>query len=211
MDINFKRALILSPHTDDAELGCGGTMNRFLEEGREIFLVVFSKASIPKDSNLNPDIVLEELKESTKEMGIKPKNLIILDYPLRLFSENRQNILDDLIKLKDEIQPDLVFLPSSDDIHQDHRVIFQEGLRAFKNSDILGYEVPWNNLLTHLSCFIKLSEENLKKKIASVRKYKSQSQRKFMNEGLIKSLARVRGIQCDAEYSEAFEVLKIHV
>ena len=206
---NSKKILVLAPHTDDVEIGCGGTIAKLMEAGKEVFWAVFSKAFVPKDFSLDPDIVLKELKQSAKIMGIKSKNLIIYNYPIRHFPEYRQDILEKMIKLKEKINPDLVFLPSLNDIHQDHSVIAQEGLRAFKHTTILGYEAPWNNLTFNTTCFICLKKRHIEKKTMSVGRYKSQSFRIYMKKDFIESLACTRGVQSSTQYAEAFEVVRL--
>ena len=84
-----------------------------------------------------------------------------------------------------------------------------EGLRAFKlSASILGYEMPWNNLSFNTTCFICLSEENLKRKIAALSCYKSQTDRFYATGEFIRSLAITRGTQVGAKYAETFEVLR---
>jgi LmbE family N-acetylglucosaminyl deacetylase len=130
----FKKVLVLAPHTDDGEIGCGGTIAKFLEEGSEVFYVAFSSARESlKQNGFKEDVLIYEVKEATKYSWYKKKNLTIYDYKVRFFFSSRQEILEDMIKLKKKIKPDLVIMPSLKDIHQDHTVIAQEGLRAFKN------------------------------------------------------------------------------
>ena len=74
---DFKKILILAPHVDDGELGCGGSIIRFLEEGKEVYYMAFSTAQTSLRPNL-PDNILEiEVQKATKVLGISPKNLII--------------------------------------------------------------------------------------------------------------------------------------
>ena len=113
---------------------------------------------------LDFDILRKEVALATKELGIKAQDCLVLDFEVRKFPENRQDILQKMIDLNNEYQPDIVFLPSPNDTHQDHNVISTEGFRAFKRVTMLGYEVPWNNLDFRTSCFFELSEENLSKK-----------------------------------------------
>jgi len=206
---DYKKILILAPHTDDAEIGCGGAITKFLEAGKEVFWANFSRAPVTGDFASNPNIVLEELKESAKVMGVSPQNLITFDYPVRHLSEHRQEILEDMLKLKEKIKPDLVLMPTLNDIHQDHQTISGEGLRAFKHTTILGYEDPWNHLTFNTVCFIPLEEKNVEKKSAAIEKYKSQQHRPYMNKDFIKSLARVRGVQIGESWAEAFEVIRL--
>ena len=85
------------------------------------------------------------MREATAEIGIPPANLTVHDFDVRTFPEHRQEILELLIEIWNDWQPDCVFMPSVHDVHQDHQTIASEGLRAFKRTTILGYEIPWNN------------------------------------------------------------------
>jgi len=205
---NYKKILILAPHTDDGEIGCGGTIAKFIDAKKIIFYVAFStcKESVPK--KLPKDILKKELKKATAELGIKKENLTILDYQVRHFPQNRQKILEEMIKLKKQINPDLVFMPSLHDIHQDHLTIAQEGLRAFKHVSILGYEDPWNNLNFNTICFVHLSEKEIQTKIKAIQQYESQKNKLYTTERFIKGLAHTRGVQIGTEYAEAFEVIR---
>jgi len=204
--------IVLSPHTDDGEIGAGGTIARFIEEGKEIYYVAFSscEASVPKGF---PENVLKiECKKATSILGIKPENVILLEYEVRTFPLHRQEILDDMITLNKQIKPELVLVPSSNDIHQDHQVIYAEALRAFKKtSSIWGYEHPWNNLTFTTDIFVKLKEEHIKKKIEAMKQYKSQSFRTYFDEKYIKALAYMRGTQVDYPFAETFELIRLLV
>mgnify|MGYP000436355541 CR=1 FL=1 len=103
----------------------------------------------------------------------------------------------------------LCYALSSTDTHQDHQVIHSEGLRAFKNSTVLGYEMPWNNTVFTSNTFIKLGKENIEKKLDALKAYKSQENRKYLNREFIMGLAKVRGVQAATEYAEAFEAIRI--
>ena len=120
----------------------------------------------------------------------------------------RQEILEDLVLLNKKIQPDLVIMPSSFDVHQDHKTIFEEGRRAFKNVSILGYEFMWNNFSFSSSCTIILSEENIQAKINALQEYKSQNHRFYAKDKLVRGLANYRGLQISKEYAESFEVIR---
>ena len=207
--INKKRILVLAPHTDDGELGLGGSIARFVDEGKEIYYAAFSLCRRSLEPGLAPDTLEIEVKAATKILGIPPENLRLFDYDVRNFNSFRQNILEDMVVLKKELKPELVFLPCSSDLHQDHQVIHNEGLRAFKDASILGYELPWNNLNFQTSCFIKLQEKFVMKKLEALQAYKSQSHRAYLNEGFIRGLATARGVQIGCEFAEAFEVMKV--
>ena len=141
---NNKVILVLAPHTDDGELGAGGYIHQSIESGASVIYVAFSdcKDSIP--DGFEKDTLFKECEKATKILGIN--DVRIFDFPVRRFSEKRQQILDKLIELKNELNPDEILTPSTFDIHQDHHVVTSEAIRAFKNRTILGYELPWNCL-----------------------------------------------------------------
>jgi len=205
---DFKKILILAPHTDDGEFGCGASINKWISEGREVYYATFSACKQSVLSQFPEDILITEVKAATKTLGIKRENLILFDYEVRTFTYHRQAILDDLIKLRTDIDPDLVLMPSINDIHQDHKTIMEEGLRAFKFRSILCYEMPWNNLNFNTTCFSILSQENLDKKIEALKQYQSQAHRPYSNPEFIKGLAIARGVQISDKYAEVFEVLR---
>jgi LmbE family N-acetylglucosaminyl deacetylase len=203
------QALVIAPHTDDGEFGCGGTIARLIEEGTEVHYVALSIAedSVPKD--LPRDILATEVAQATQELGIDAEHLRVERFPVRRFPEFRQQILELLVDLNKRISPDLVLIPSSTDTHQDHQVVSQEGFRAFKRTTILGYEVPWNNLTFSTNAFFFLDHRHLEAKLRSLRCYVSQLGREYVDEQFIRSLARTRGVQIGAEYAESFEVIRL--
>lgn len=204
----FKRPLILSPHADDCEIGCGGTVARFMPFKNFVCAVFCTKAVIvPQD--LHPDCWIEEQQEASIILGTE-LHLFNYPYKMRNLPEVRQNILEEIVELKRIYNPDLVFLPSTFDIHQDHKIICEEGIRAFKKSaTILGYEMPWNQIGLHQSqCFVRITEDHLKRKQAAIEVFKSQIWRSFCSPEIIEANARMAGLQIGEEFAEAFEVIK---
>ena len=205
---SISKILVLAPHTDDGEFGCGGSVARFIREGKDVYYAAFSTAEESVPDPWPKDILKTEVKEATKRLGIGQDKLIIFNYEVRKLSYHRQEILEDLVKIKNTICPDLVFLPSSSDVHQDHSTISIEGIRAFKNTSILGYEIPWNNIEFRTEAFVLLADEDINKKLHALDAYNSQKGRNYANEEFIRSLARTRGVQIGNRYAEAFEVIR---
>lgn len=204
----FNTVYVLAPHTDDGELGAGATINKLVESGANIYYFAFSTAekSVPK--GFPRDILKTEVINATSKIGIPKENVIIYNYEVRKLNYVRQEILEDLIKHRNALKPDLVLMPSLNDIHQDHSTIAQEGLRAFKNTTILGYELIWNNLKFDTTSFVKLDKKNIQAKCDSLKEYKSQGTRDYMSEEFIYALAKTRGVQIGADYAESFEVIR---
>lgn len=203
-----KVILVLAPHTDDGELGCGATISKYAEEEHDIFYVAFSACEDSLPEEYEKDTLRKEAKKATSMLGIPNKNTFILKYPVRRFTQYRQEILEDLMMIKNRLNPSIVFLPSSQDVHQDHIVINQEGIRAFKDTNILGYELPWNNLSNHHHCFQPLKERHVAQKSSALTYYESQKDRPYMNKDFIFALAKTRGVQIKSEYAECFEVIR---
>lgn len=204
----FKKVLVLAPHTDDGELGCGATIHKLSEAGAEVFYVAFSICTRSLPEHLHPMTLAEEVKRATELLGVSKENLILYDYDVRHFPAIRQTILEEMVALEKQIKPDLVLMPCSTDIHQDHQTIYAEGLRAFKRTTILGYELPWNNLSFTTNTFVTLNENNVQQKIKALNEYESQKSRSYLNADFIRSLAKTRGVQIAADYAEAFELIR---
>jgi len=205
---NFNTIFALSPHTDDVELGAGGTIAKWIEEGKEVFYVAFSIAEKSIPEGLPKNILEKECKQATKALGISENNLFIYKFPVRDFPKFRQEILEILIDLRDKLQPALVLLPSLKDIHQDHHTIAEEGIRAFKYTSILSYELPWNLFNFEPSLFTTLQKRYIDKKVEAIKCYQSQKHRNYASEEFFYGLARIRGVQINAQYAEAFEVIR---
>jgi LmbE family N-acetylglucosaminyl deacetylase len=204
-----KRILILAPHTDDGELGCGGTVARFIEDGAEVWYVAFSicEESVPEGF---PKNALEvEVKNATRVLGIKPENLILKKYPVRKFNSYRQDILEDLVKIRREIKPEIIFMPCANALHQDHKTIYEEGMRAFKHFTCYGYDLPWDTVEFRTTAFFELQEKHVTLKAKALDEYKTQQFRGYVDTPFIQGLARVRGAQIAKMYAEAFECLRV--
>ena len=205
----WQRALVLAPHTDDGEFGCGGTMARLVEEGAAVRYVAFSIATRSLPEGFPPDTLAQEVREATAEIGIPAGSLTVHDFDVRTFPEHRQEILELLIQLWNDWEPDVVFKPSLHDIHQDHQTIAAEGLRAFKRTTILGYEIPWNNLDFAYQAYVALEQRHIERKEAALAKYASQQHRRYANPEYVWNLARTHGINVNREYAEVFQVYRL--
>ena len=202
-----KVILVLAPHTDDGELGAGGYIHKSIESGAYVTYVAFSdcKESVPEGFKQN--ILSIECRNATNVLGIQ--DVRILDLSVRRFPDKRQDILDILIKLRNELNPDEILTPSTSDIHQDHTVVTKEAIRAFKHQTLLGYELPWNCMHFNAHYFIELSHLNINKKMAALDKYESQKNRSYFKDHFLRDYAKFRGKLVNVDYAEAFEVIRM--
>lgn len=207
------RALFIAPHTDDVELGCGATLARCVEECETVDVVVFSTAieSLPEGSA--PDRLRTEFLRAMEEYAIPAERVHVFDFQVRRLNYSRQEVLEELVRLRTALDPTIVFTPSGGDVHQDHQVVHNESLRSFKAVTMLGYELPWNNFHFENRVFVRVDERHLDTKLRALQAYKSQIEknRGYFDAEFIKGLARVRGIQQGVLYSEAFELITLKV
>jgi len=207
--LSGRPVLVLGAHPDD-EMGCGSTIAKLIESGATVYHYYFSPCVESVVSlGLTPDQLQEECQQSRKKLGIRLENCGNFDYPVRYLPQYRQDILENLIELKKKINPGLVFIPNSNDIHQDHHCVYEEALRAFKHTTMLGYELPWNTMTMNHDCLVDIKEKYLKIKIDAIKSYKSQMNRNYANIEFFESLAKVRGVQANTKYAECFEVVRL--
>jgi LmbE family N-acetylglucosaminyl deacetylase len=195
--VSVKTVLALSPHPDDVELGCGGTLYRLREEGARIVLVRFAMCDIGA--------------EAARAAALLDAHAVFdLLYERRTLPAHRQHVLDELIQLRDRFKPDIVFAPAGTDDHQDHAVVHAEAARAFKHTTLLGYELPWNVRSNgSMQLYVGLTGGHIKQKLALLECYKSQQGKRYLHPEFIRSLAYVRAVQCDRlPFAEAFEVVR---
>jgi N-acetylglucosamine malate deacetylase 1 len=130
--LTAKRVLVLAPHTDDAELGCGATIARLVGNDCDVFVAAFSTAEASLPPGSPPDQLKLEFFSAMKVLGVPAPNLIVSSFPVRHLAAHRQEVLESLVQLRRDLSPELILLPSGSDVHQDHQVVHMEGLRAFK-------------------------------------------------------------------------------
>ena len=207
----YKKILIISPHTDDGELGCGGTISRFVREGVEIFYVALSDCQNAIPEGFDKEVLKNECLAATTRLGILESNVEILSFENKNFNNYRREIFNTLESIKEKIVPDLTFVPCSFDTHQDHQVVNEESKRVFRREySLLGYEEPWNNITMTTNYFVTLNKEDIETKVSSLHCYGSQSFQKkpYFSDEYIWGLAKTRGVQTSNLYAEAFEVIK---
>jgi LmbE family N-acetylglucosaminyl deacetylase len=204
------RALVIGAHTDD-EFGCAGLIARLIETGTEVHFACFSSCEESVPEGYDVDVLKREVLDAIAVLSIPSERFYLYDFRVRHFPANRQAILEELITLRRRIDPDLVLLPSSSDIHQDHGVVAAEGVRAFKHATVLGYELPMNTISFRHACFVALEPRHIEIKARHAAAYTSQQFRTYMRKDFLEALAMVRGVQMNAPFAEAFEVIRMVV
>ena len=205
----WKRALVLAPHTDDGEFGCGGTMARLVEAGTDVRYVAFSIATKSLPEGFPPDTLAREVREATAEIGIPESGLTVHDFEVRTFPERRQEILELLIALWEEWTPTPSSCRASATSTRTTRWSPPRACARSSGRRVLGYEIPWNNFNFDHQAYVGLEERHVERKVAALERYASQQHRNYANPEYVWSLARTHGINVNRDYAEVFEVYRI--
>lgn len=205
----FRKILCLGAHSDDIEIGCGGTLLRWLSEcpQLEVGWVVFSAAG---DREL-------EARSSASEFlkAARNKKILIEKFRDGFFPFHGSAIKEYFESLKRVFEPDLIFTHFRDDAHQDHRLISMLTWNTFRDHAIWEYEVPkFDGDLGIPNLFVGLTKAQCGRKIALLKKYfRTQRSKKWFSDDLFLSLLRIRGMECQSphDFAEAFYCRKIYV
>lgn len=197
----MERIIFIGSHVDDVELACGGTINRLIAEGKDVYYLALSTCH-------EPVRLEQECRKSCEILGIKEGHLLISHFEVRKFPELRQVILQYLVDLQAKYKFDTVFTHSTRDWHQDHSVIGQESLRAFKDCSIFTYDFPWNTNDSKVNAFFHFNDVELTNKVNALFCYHSQSHREYMRESFIRAMGIFNGVKCGKQYAEAFESVR---
>lgn len=192
--------LALSPHTDDVELGAGGSLSRWKAEGATILSVAFSTGDSKTGSSG------AEFMAACDILGAEG---MLLAHRSRYFHDTRQDILGELERIRDQFHPDLVLCHTTSDVHQDHQVVTREAIRAFKTCSLLGYGTMWSTRNAVLNYYVRLTQANIERKLRLLACYQSQQEsRHYFRLSVVLGRLHVHGARIKTEYAEAFEVIR---
>ena len=205
-DMHFfgKRVLFIGAHPDDIELGCGALIAQISSQ-TEVRCVTFS------DNRKNPDLrnLPAEHSASMSTLGIGKEQSELLDFETRRFPDFRQEILEYMVRLQREFQPEIIFVHSIADLHQDHKTITEEALRAFRGRSVLGYDVIRSSYGFFPSFLVAVSEEEVEKKMAALAQYKTYESKYYFDPEITRATLIRNGALCERKYAEGFDILRI--
>ncbi len=203
----FRTILALGAHPDDIELGCGGSLASAWHRGCVTYAATLSRCE-DEATDENRDQRAEEFRRAAAIIGAKP---ILFSVPNREFPEHRREIMSIMEQLQNDINPDLVFMTSLEDPHQDHSTLAYAVVRSFRRREsILQYEILRSGSHTFTPNLLVDITDSLEKKIQALREYKSQyGRRAYFDEESFKSLARTRGAQAGCHFAEGFVAYKL--
>lgn len=204
MNFYGKHVLFLGAHPDDIELGCGALLHHIVNQ-TDVLCVTLS------DNQKNPDLqhIRAEHYESMAVLGVPKEKIILGPFTTRIFHESRQDILEYFLKLRREFAPDLIFVHSKQDVHQDHLTMTEEALRAFRGITVLGFDVVRSSYGFFPHFLVEVGEEDVNKKIEALSKYETYRDRYYFNSELTRSIMVRHGALAERRFAEGFDILRI--
>jgi LmbE family N-acetylglucosaminyl deacetylase len=199
-----KRLVFIGAHPDDIEIGCGALIANIAEKA-EIKCVTLS------DNQKNPDLnnLIDEHYDSMAVLGVPKDNVVLGPFSTRFFPDERQKILEYLLAIHRNYKPDIVFVHSGKDVHQDHNTVTQEALRAFRGTTVLGFDVIRSSHGFFPDFLVEVSEEDVQKKITALAQYKTYENKYYFNAEITRSTLIRNGAISERKYAEGFDILRI--
>jgi LmbE family N-acetylglucosaminyl deacetylase len=196
--------LCIGAHPDDIELGCGALIADIIEQTRVVCVTLSDNQKNPLHTNL-----VAEHHASMAILGIQPEHIILHDFTTRRLKEARQDILEVMIDLKKRFQPEVVFVHTANDIHQDHQTVTEEALRAFRGTTLLGFDVLRSSYGFFPDFLVEVSEKGLETKVKALNAYKTYADKYYFDEGIIRATALRHGALAERPFAEGFDILRI--
>jgi LmbE family N-acetylglucosaminyl deacetylase len=198
--------LCLGAHSDDIEIGCGGTLLQLKQSGLRLKIcwVVFSASGVRGD----------EARASAERLIEGCKSEVILkEFRDGFLPYNGMQVKESFEDLKLRIDPDIIFTHWSGDAHQDHRLISEMTWNTFRNHLILEYEIPkYDGDMGRPSVFVPLERSTSQKKVDHLlAAFESQRNKHWFTGETFWGLMRLRGMEANAPsgYAEAFFARKM--
>jgi len=195
----MKNAIVIGAHPDDIEVSCGAFVKK-LGETYNIYYIVAS-TTLERTANKN---IIRELNRCVERMNIK--ELRILNFPNTKIPDYSWEIREILYDLNKKLMPELVICPSTGEIHQDHKTLSEESVRAFRTTSLLGWIFEWSNFTTVPNFFFPLTKDQFIEKVQLVKLYRSQNYHSYAK--LFLSIMAVNGARIGVEWAEGFEVIR---
>jgi N-acetylglucosamine malate deacetylase 1 len=199
-----RKVCFIGAHPDDIELGCGALIAHIAPQ-TQILCVTLS------DNQKNPTLtnVVSEHQKSMSTLGVAPDHVIVGEFETRRFPYYRQEILEYMIGLNRSFQPDVIFVHTKADIHQDHGTVTQEALRAFRGKTVLGYDVIRSSYGFFPSFLVEVTEKDVELKIAALAEYKTYTSKYYFDPQITRATLIRHGALAERPYAEGFDILRI--
>lgn len=204
MIFHGKRILFIGAHPDDIELGCGAFIHHISGQAKLLCVTLSDNQKNPSLSN----IVSEHIK-SLNSLGVNNHDIIIGQFETRKFPDFRQEILEYMLELRNDFNPDIVFVHTRSDIHQDHNVVTEEGLRAYRGRTVLGFDVVRSSYGFFPHFLVGVTEEDVNAKLTALSQYKTYHGKYYFDPQLLKATMIRHGALAEKPFAEGFDILRI--
>ncbi len=204
--MNFfgKRVLFLGAHPDDIELGCGALLHQIAPFTEALCVTLSDNQKNPLLSN-----VVDEHYRSMTVLGVPRGKIILGPFTTRVFPDARQEILEYFLKLRRDFDPDLIFVHSQQDMHQDHNTMTEEAIRAFRGITVLGFDVVRSSHGFFPHFLVEVSEADVTKKIEALACYETYRDKYYFNSELTRSIMVRHGALAERPFAEGFDIIRI--
>ncbi len=199
-----KHVLFLGAHPDDIELGCGALIHHIASIS-DVLCVTLS------DNQKNPLLnnVINEHYKSMAILGVSKECALLGPFTTRIFPEARQAILEYFLKLRNDFHPDIIFVHSRQDVHQDHNTMTDEALRAFRGITVLGFDVVRSSHGFFPDFLVEVNEEDVNAKIQALAQYETYRDKYYFESELTRSIMVRHGALAERSFAEGFDILRI--
>jgi N-acetylglucosamine malate deacetylase 1 len=205
-DMTFfgKKVCFIGAHPDDIEIGCGALL-------AHIAPMTEVKCYTLSDNQKNPLLknVVDEHYASMAALGVPKKNVIVGQFETRNFPHKRQEILEYLINIKNTFHPEIVFVHTKADIHQDHATVTEESLRAFRGTTVLGFDVIRSSYGFFPNFLVEVSEADVECKLTALAKYHTYDSKYYFDPSVTRATLVRHGALAERPYAEGFDILRI--
>ena len=204
MNFYAKRALFLGAHPDDIELGCGALIHHIRPQS-DVLCVTLS------DNQKNPLLknIIDEHFKSMAVLGVAKENVVLGQFNTRVFHDSRQEILEYFLKLRRDFQPDVIFVHSKADVHQDHNTMTDEALRAFRGITLLGFDVVRSSYGFFPHFLVEVSEADVAAKLQALAQYQTYADKYYFERDLLRATMIRHGALAERPFAEGFDILRI--
>ncbi len=199
-----KKVVFIGAHPDDIELGCGALIAN-IQPHTDVYCVTLS------DNQKNPLLknVVKEHYASMAVLGMERSHVILGEFETRRFMHQRQEILEFMLDLRKKLQPDMVFVHSAADLHQDHGTVTQEALRAFRGISVFGFDVIRSSHGFFPTFLVEVTPEDVEKKIRALSEYKTYQDKYYFSPELTRSILIRNGAICERPFAEGFDMMRL--
>jgi len=204
--VNFfgRSVLFVGAHPDDIEIGCGAFLASVSSAAEVLCVTLSENREKPEHKHL-----VEEHYRSMAVLGVAVERAIVAGFETRNFPRDRQAILEYLYELNRTHRPDIVFVHSQADIHQDHAVVTMEALRAFRGTTVLGFDVLRSSYGFFPNFLVEVFEGDVGKKILALSKYETYSDKYYFDREIVRATLIRHGALADRPFAEGFDILRI--